>query len=297
MSTTLTDGQVELRADTDDALVIGPGTSYRFTTDWINWWTAPAVRTSDLERGGVNGLLTGRDLLGSHATPIVVQILADDPSDLGDKVDAWKQACAVSSDEDVVIRANLLGRTRRRVGRLRGPGEISLRGKMSVAGAVVNGACQFECTDPVTYGDTVVSAVTTREVAGTGFTVPFSVGFSLGASSGGGLSITNGGNRPAPWTARLDGPLTYPEITHTQSGKRLALSLSANGGVDLASGQWLDIDSQQRSVMLNGTADQRSRLTIDSEWWDLPPGQNDFTFRADTGTGTLTVTAYDAWHS
>lgn len=513
MTTVLTDGQVELRADTDDALVIGPGTSYRFKTDWINWWTAPAVRTSDVDRGGVDGLLAGRDLLGVHATTIVVQILADDPEDLGDKVDAWKAACAVSADEDIVVRANLLGRTRRRIGRFRVPGEIMLRGRMSVAGQVADGSCLFEALDPITYGDTETSAVTTREVAGTGFSVPFVVEdgyvdldgssgyvstpdsaavsvtgdldlrirysapdwtpaskwtiaskygsagqlswrfehttggalefrnsadgsteifhqsttslpftdgstywvrvtldvdngasghdvkfywaadsetepsswtqlgstvttagvtsifdsnallvvgargagstpmpgdvrrflvrnglggtvvadfdpyadatagastfvssatgetwtlngtaafrppFSLGASSGGGLSVTNQGNRAAPWTARLDGPLTYPEITHTQTGKRLYLSFDANGGVDLAAGQTLILDSKTRSVLLGGTADQRSKLTIDSEWWDLPPGQNDFTFRADDGTGTLTVTARDAWHS
>lgn len=297
MSTTLTDGQVELRADTDDALVVGPGTSYQFTTDWINWWTAPAVRTSDVERGGVDGLLYGRDLLGVHATPIVVQIIGDSAADLGDKIDAWKAACAVLADATVTVRANLLGRTRRRVGRFRVPGEIIPRGKVTVGGHVANASCQFEAADPITYGDDETSASTTREVGGTGFTAPFTVPFSLGASTAGGLSITNAGNRAAPWTARLDGPLTYPEITHTQSGRRLYLSLDANGGVDLAAGQYLTIDSKARSVLLNGTADQRSRLTIDSQWWDLDPGQNDFLLRADAGTGTLTVTARDAWHS
>lgn len=297
MTTVLADGQVEIRADTDDALVVGPGTAYRFTTDWISWWSAPAVRTADVERGGVDGILAGRDLLGAHATPLVVQIIADDAEDLGDKIDAWKAACAISTDSTVTVRANLLGRTRRRVGRFRVPGEIIPRGRMTVGGFVANAACQFDALDPVTYGDEETSAVTTREVAGSGFTVGFTVPFSLGASTGGGLSIWNNGNRSAPWTARLDGPLTYPEITHTQSGRRLYLSLDANGGVDLATGQYLIIDSAARSVMLNGTADQRSRLTIDSEWWSLDPGQNDFILRADAGGGTLTVTARDAWHS
>jgi hypothetical protein len=295
--TMLADGQVELRADTDAALVVGPGTSYRFTTDWISWWGAATVRTADMERGGVDGLLAGRDLLGSHMTPIVVQILGDDAEDLGDKIDAWKAACAVSADDDVTVRANLLGRTRRRLGRFRIPGEIIPRGRVTVGGHVANGSCQFEALDPITYGDEETSAVTTREVAGVGVELPEQLPWSLPAGSGGGLSVTNAGNRNAPWTARLDGPLTYPEINHTQSGRRLYLSLDANGGVDLASGQYVIIDSKDRSVLLNGTSDRRSQLTIDSEWWDLPPGQNDFILRADAGAGTLTVTTRDAWHS
>mgnify|MGYP000914603782 CR=1 FL=1 len=32
-------------------------------------------------------------------------------------------------------------------------------------------------------------------------------------------------------------------------------------------------------------------------WWDLEPGDNSFELTADTGTGTLTVSAYDAYHS
>lgn len=296
--TTLADGQMELRAGTSAALVIGNGTAYRWTNEsWIQWWSAPTVRTFDMERGGVDGLLAGRDLLGSQATPMLVQIIGDSAEDLGDKIDAWKAACAVSSDLLVTVRANVLGRTRRRYGRFRIPGEIIPRGKVTIGGHVANAACQFEALDPITYGDTATSAQCTREIPGAGFEVPFTPPFSLPAATTGGLSIVNSGNRAGAWQARLDGPLQYPEITHTTSGKRLFLSLDANGGVDLTAGQYVILDSKTRAVLLNGTSDRRSQLTIDSEWWDHDPGQNDYLLRADDGTGTLTVTAYDAWHS
>lgn len=297
MSATLTDGQVELRSDTDQALVVGPGTSYRFTIDWLNWWSAAPVRTSDVERGGVNGVLAGRDLLGAHSTIVQVQIIGDTADDLADKIDAWKAATQSSTDDFVTIRANLLGRTRRRIGRFRVPGEIITRGRVTTGGHVVNGSTQFVAFDGITYGDTQAQAITTRELPGAGFSVPFTPPFSLAASSGGSVSIMNGGNRNAPWTARLDGPLQYPEIVHTQTGRRLFLALEANGGVDLQAGQWLELDSNARSVLLNGTADRRSNLTVDSTWWELLPGSNDFTLRADDGTGSLTITTRDAWLS
>jgi hypothetical protein len=276
--------------------VVGPGTAYQFTTDWVSWWGAPDVRTSDLERSGAHGVTAGRDFLGKHTTPFVVQIMGDTASDLGDKVDVWKEATAVSVDTVVMVSANLLGRTRARFGRFR-RSEVLPRGLVTTGGYVANGAAQFEALDPRTYSETLNSLSTRRTTEGTGFTPPFVPPFTLGTSVGGSMTVTNAGNMAAPWAGTLAGPLSYPVVSHVESGRRLALQFSANGGVVLGAADTLVLDSDRRSVMLNGVADRRTQLTVDSQWWDLEPGDNTFTLDADGGEGSLTVQWRDTYWS
>lgn len=295
MATALTDGQAELRADSDAALVIGDGTNYAWADDGPQWWASPAVRTTDQDRTNTDGVTPGRDLLGSHVTTLQVLLLGDSASDVGDRIDTWKAACARASDELVTVRLCALGRTRRRYGRFRIVGDVDAHEART--GWMAIGACQFEALDPRTYGDDEHTASTPRVQPGSGFSVPFTPPFSLGAAVGGTINATNDGNTAGPWTARLDGPLTYPEISHLESGRRLSLDLTANGGVTLGTGEWLDFDSQSRSILLNGTTDRRTQLTIDSDWWSLLPGANTFTLAADDGTGELTVSWRDTYLS
>jgi hypothetical protein len=292
---TLSDGQCEIRAGTDAALVIGDGTSFSWTQDGPAWWAGTEVRVSDQARTGANGYIAGTDLLGKHTDTIQCLLLGDDASDVGDLIDQWKAACAYSPDELVAVRLNALGRTRIRYGRFRIPGEVDA--KAARTGSLGVASAQFEALDPLTYSDDETSDATGRVTSAGGITWAVTWPVSWPAGTSGAITITNGGNAPAPWTARLAGPLTYPEITHVESGRRLALDLSANGGVDLGADDFLDLDSAARSILLNGSADRRSQLTIDSQWWDLDPGDNTFVLAADAGGGTLTVTSRDAFFS
>jgi hypothetical protein len=297
---TITDGQMEIAG----ILVVGDGTDYRLPADFVQWWAAPEVRTSDIARSGARGYVPGRDLIGKDTLTIVVLILADSEAELGSMIDAWKAACQSTSDTQVPVRMNLFGQTRVRFGRFRIPGAVTVDqwsldyGDLDgcLARLLARGSAQFEALDGRTYDDHLHTAATGRTVPGVGFTPPFTPPFTpSGSGSGGSVNVQNGGNTDAPWTGRLDGPLTYPQISHLQSGNRLSLDLTANGGVDLAAGQWIDLDSTRRSVLLNGTADRRTQLTVDSDWWNLTPGANTFSLDADAGTGTLTVTWRDAY--
>lgn len=294
MVATLADGQIELSADTDAALVVGPGTAYRYPPDWVAWWGSPEVRTFDQARSNTDGYQFGRDLYGKHGTPLLVQILGDDASDLGDKIDAWKAATALSV-ADLTIRANLLGRTRRRIGRFRNPGDATSRGRVTTGGFVMNAAARFETSDALTYGDDEHTATVGREVPGSGFTPPFTVPFTLGASTSGAVDVVHAGNAPAPWTARIDGPMTGFTIHHVEFDRRLAFT--ANGGVDLDDGQWLELDSRRGTALLNGSGGRLDRLTLDSNWWDLGPGSNTFHLAANSGAGLLTISWRDAYLS
>lgn len=294
MSATLSDGQAELRADDTDALVIGDGTIFAWHEDGPDWWSSTEIRTTDQPRSNANGSTPGRDLLGKHATILIVNVLADSEEAAGDAIDQWKAATAYAPYTLATVRLRALGRTRRRVGRFR---KSDANAALARKGFVVACSTLFEALDGRTYGDTLNTATTTRVSPGSGFVAPFTPPFTLGASTPGTATITNAGKASAPWTARLDGPLDGIVIEHLQSGRRLDLSLTANGGVTLGAGDFLELDSDARSVLFNGAADRRNVLTIDSSWWELDPGDNSFVLNANTGSGTLTVNARDVFYS
>lgn len=123
-----------------------------------------------------------------------------------------------------------------------------------------------------------------------GLTVPFDVPFTIDASgSAGVLRVTNTGSVEAPATLRIDGPVQYPQITHAQSGRTIALDLLIDAG------QHVDLDLDHRTVMLNGTTSRRGRMRGD--WFTLRPGLNTISWGAVAGTedSTLTATWRDAW--
>lgn len=295
MSVRLEQGQMELRADTDQALIVGPQTAYRYPPEWMQWWGATEVRTFDTPRSGSDGFTAGRDLLGKHSTTIVVQILADDLFDLETKIDAWKAAAAASNDVLVALRANPLGSTRVRYGRFRIPGEVLSRGRVTLGGFVANASALFEALDPRTYADDQIDQTTARAIPGSGFAVPFLVPFTLPAGQVGTVAVVNLGNTAARWTARLDGPLVNPQVAHLEYGRRLAFT--ANGGLTIDAGQWLTIDSQTRSALLQGLSERGTQLTLDSEWFDLGPGSNSLELDADSGSGTVTFSWRHAYLS
>src|SRR5690606_8588234 len=123
-------------------------TAYRWTRDGLDWLTASEIETSDEKRAGAHGYTPGLDFLGRQVTIIQVQIASNDPAELGSLIDAWKAACAVSTDELVVIRSRAFGVTRRRYGRFRVGGDVDTE---HMASGLVIASAQFESLDALTY--------------------------------------------------------------------------------------------------------------------------------------------------
>lgn len=145
--------------------------------------------------------------------------------------------------------------------------------------------------DPRIYA----SAATTTNIpfsagASTGF--GFDLGFSFGfGGSGGsdGVFVNNIGNRPTPPTFTINGPCSNPTIRDETYGHNLAFS------IDLATGETLVIDTQYKTVRLNGSVNRRGTLT-NPDWFFLEPGQTFLRYNAVTGTGSsLDVTFRSAW--
>ncbi len=127
----------------------------------------------------------------------------------------------------------------------------------------------------------------------TGFDFDFEFDFSFGAAIiGNGEDVVVGGNRPTPPTLTIDvvnGPCVNPRIVNLTYDRELRLDIT------LLEGDSLVLDTQRRTVLLNGTANRRSSLIVD-QWFSLEPGTNFIGFRSDSSDdSTLTVSYRDAW--
>lgn len=121
-------------------------------------------------------------------------------------------------------------------------------------------------------------------------------GYSMGYPYGYGAAITptsenaiNSGNRSTPATIVFYGPTTSPELVNDSTGKSLKVNLT------LGASDYIVIDLQYHTVLLNGSANRRGFLDAPN-WFFLQPGDNFLRYRTGAaGTSTATVTYRNAW--
>ncbi len=139
----------------------------------------------------------------------------------------------------------------------------------------------FRAHDPYLY-DTVATQVGpfAASAAPAFFPIlPIHLGSSSVLSS---FSVGNDGDVEAfpVWT--IHGPGSAITLTNNTTGKSLALT--GNGGLTLLSTDVLTIDTQARTVLLNGATSQYSKLSFASALWTLARGFNGISVSM-TGTG------------
>lgn len=123
---------------------------------------------------------------------------------------------------------------------------------------------------------------------GFAFSVGFSFGFGGVTTTADGQFVNNAGNRPTPLIMTITGPVTNPVILNDTT------SSSMQFNIDLAVGETLVIDTQYRTVRLNGVTNRRNALIVPG-WFMLQVGNNFIRFRGIAGTGTLTLAYRASW--
>lgn len=152
---------------------------------------------------------------------------------------------------------------------------------------------QFTCQaeDPRIYDDAVI---TQQLVIGlpitTGFAFSLSFDFGFGAPvSPEGVTINNYGNRPAPGVITIPGPVTDPVIYNDTYSHTLSFD------IDVATGDWLEVDLGNHTVKLNGSVSRRGAL-LEPDWFLLEPGENFIRYRAGAGgTNPASIAYRNAW--
>lgn len=144
--------------------------------------------------------------------------------------------------------------------------------------------------DPRIYDNLLQNVVVNNGgLASTGFGFNFGFNLSFGVTvPPTGAIVTVGGNRPTPPTFTISGPLVDPRIINITDSKSLNFSITL-GALDT-----LVIDTQYKTVTLNGVENRRDALqTLD--WFYLNPGDTEIRLGGGSGAGTLTVSYRNAW--
>ncbi len=112
--------------------------------------------------------------------------------------------------------------------------------------------------------------------------------------------VTNAGTMGTPPSIIITGPTTNPVVMNETSGKRIAFT--RNGGVALLVGESLTINVAAKTAMKTDVdgdeSSVRSKISLDSKWWDVLPGDNEISLFDDTPadlTSQLEVQFRDAW--
>ena len=271
-------------------LLVGDGTDYDIRV--INGLASlPEVRPQDRPLLLRHGSVAGEDYLAERIFTVEFDIVESSSATLSTLLDSLSEAWRSTVAERTLAfqipgvaggaKGQVYGRVRRR--------DIPIGVEFSRGVAEV--AFEFHCTDPRIYA--VSESSGSVGVASTGGGLTFNAGFDLtfgSVSTGGDLNLVNAGTFDAPVSLRIDGPCTDPQVENVTAGKTLTLNTT------LGSGEYLLLDSKDRTVLLGGTASRYFVLDPTSEWWDLLPGTNAINYLASSDSGsTLTVTWRSAW--
>lgn len=108
--------------------------------------------------------------------------------------------------------------------------------------------------------------------------------------SSGVIQVHNEGTAAARPRLVIYGPCTKPRVSLVGAGRTLAWDLT------LAAGQWLDVDTDRRTSLINGQVSRSGQMTS-RQWFELPPGQSEIAFNADVydPAAALHVAYRSAW--
>ena len=157
----------------------------------------------------------------------------------------------------------------------RGVGFTQYRGPLMERATI-----SFRCPDPTWR--TLPQNEETIDNSGSGLSVPITVPLSF-ADGMGTTVINNTGDVDSLPVITVPGACANPIITNTTTDKKLQFV-----GLTLSGGETLTIDCDARTAEVDG-ASVIAKLSSDSEFWALEPGNNSVTFSIASGDVDATV--------
>jgi len=136
--------------------------------------------------------------------------------------------------------------------------------------------------DPRIYSQIETTSTVYIPTSTGGFSFPLTFPLNFGtARVGGTVSCNNLGNFESLPLIRIYGPVNAPEIKNvTDSNKYIKVNMV------VSSGDYLEINLDSKTIMLNGTASRYLYLNSGSNWFSLLSGNNSLTFK-DSGGNVL----------
>ena len=131
------------------------------------------------------------------------------------------------------------------------------------------------------------------EIAVPGRTYPLIFPRVYPAGGGTATLVTNTGNTPADWTARIFGPCSSPAIVNVSTGEQVTLA-----GLTLTPGEFVQVSSRDHTVLADGLAENSRWHTVDyvnTTWWQLPPGAS--AIRLRVGWFEIPAAMFFSWRN
>jgi hypothetical protein len=259
----------------------------------VQWWVtkadgwsgSPPVRLSLTDRPDRNGSFDAPSYRGARVITLEGTAVAPDRITAERAKD---ELAAVLNDGSqlfplVVTEPHL---TRQAQVRLSAESKVTER-----KGGAFDFSLQLTAPDPLRYSSLshTDSCGLPDSSGGLGFPLVFPLDF--GSTVGGRLSLSNTGTAPTWPKWQITGPCIDPVITATGTGDVLAFDL------ELVATEFLVIDTETRTVLLQDQASRRSSLSPRSRWFALPPGEIQIAFSSDDHSpqARLDVEWCDAW--
>lgn len=253
----------------------------------------PPVRSADAVRPLDHGTYAGTEWYGGRTVRWTLDLEGLNDVDLQSRLTELQAALQVKTNGLLPLAYQLRGQKKRLI--FVKPRRLSWTGDADMF-ALAAPTIIFEvyAPDPRLYDQTLLAASggLPQDVGGATFPLAFPVTFTISAGTPGVFVANNLGRFPTRPVAVIRGPVDDPIIENVTTGHRIRLF-----GLTLTSTDFLVIDLDARTILLNGTASRYSLMTSDSTWWELVPGDNHirFTAAAYQADALLTLTYRSAW--
>jgi hypothetical protein len=276
---TVTLGAVTLGA------VDSAGVAWTLNRDGLQGWDSPEVRTQYSDRQADHGAWAGPTYLAARVVTLAGTITAPDLAALDTAVE---QLLAAASLTDTVLS---VAETVPKQATVRRSGRVLVRLETDRIAAY---SVMLTAADPRRYSTTEQAVSTGLPVSSGGVTLPITLPLTITAgSSSGTITLTNSGTIATRPRFIVSGPVPgFAILVQYQDSTVRQLAYTDTLGL----GDSLTIDTDARTVLLNGTVSRRRYLS--GPWPDIPPGQTitvQWTSAGSDPTALLYGAARSAW--
>lgn len=243
------------------------------------------VRTARADRPGRDGQLRGNSYRTERIITLGGLAYAPDPATLDAAGETIAALCDDASTLHTLIGTDASGIDKQAMVELNAESKFEHQTDRVAAWQI-----QLAAPDPLRYATAASTASCGLATTSGGLTFPLVFPLDFGPGAGGGtLLLTNAGNTATWPTWTITGPVTNPVIINTGTSERLALTITIDAG------QQLILDTDARTVMLQGVASRRGSLAATSTWFPLRAGSTPVAFQASSYDPAVSLTA--AWRS
>lgn len=248
------------------------------------WYSSPAFRGDSSDLPGADGGFDSNPLYSARVISLGGVAVAPTPAAAVAARLAF--TCLLERARGGVLTVTENGLALSCVVRPSGP----FRADLPIGGQSFQWQMQVTAPDPRKYGPALEVSTSMGGSSG-GVAFPLTFPLDFGVSTGGAVALPNDGTVKSWPLLRITGPVINPRILNPATGDSLRLAMTINAG------EYVDIDTAARTVLLQGSASRRALTASTGEWLPVAPGGASFSFGADSysAAAVLTVSARSAW--